>query len=242
MAIRTFLTLVAIAALTACGGGGSSTPSAPAATGSAEGFYSGTTSNGWGVDIAILESGDTWGIYYTPTAIYGALSGSTTWTATTLSGSGSDFYFPNRSLTPGTYSGTYTPKQSIRVTTSGGVTATATYASLYDAPASLGAVAGTYSGQGITRTSAVTTQSITISTAGAISGGIVGCSLSGTATPRASGKGVFNVTVTLTGNLCAAGNGSTMQGVAVYDPASRRLVTMGLNPAKTDGFFYVGTR
>jgi hypothetical protein len=227
MAIRTFLTLVAIAALTACGGGGSSTPAAPAATGSAEGFYSGTTSNGWGVDIAILESGDTWGIYYTPTAIYGALSGSTTWTATTLSGSGSDFY---------------TPKQSIRVTTSGGVTANATYSSLYDSPASLGTLAGTYSGQGITRTSAVTSQSINISTAGAISGGIVGCSLSGTASPRASGKGVFNVTVTLAGSLCAAGSSSTMQGVAVYDPASRRLVTMGLNPAKTDGFFYVGTR
>lgn len=242
MALRIVLTLIFVVALSACGGGGSSSPSAPAATGSAEGFYTGTTSNGWGVDLAVLENGDTWGIYYTPTTIYGALNGSTTWTATSLSGSGSDFYFPTRTVTPGIYTGTYSPKQSIRVTTSGGVTATATYASLYDTPASLSTVAGVYSGQGLTRTSVVTAQSISIATTGAISGGIVGCSLSGSVSPRQSGKGVFNVSVTLTGTLCAAGSGVTMQGVAVYDPASRRLVTMGLNTAKTDGFFFVGTR
>lgn len=239
--------LTLCAALTACGGGGgggsATTPTTPAApTPTAEGFWTGTTSTGWLVDLAVLENGETWGLYYVGNVIYGALNGTTTWTASTISGSGSDFYFPTRTVSAGTYTGTYTSKASLRFTTNAGASGTAAYSTLYDTPASLSALAGTYSGSGLTATSPVTPQSITISASGAISGGITGCAVSGLAVPRGSGKGVFNLNVTLAGSLCAAGPNTSLTGIAVYDPSARKLTAMGLTSSKLDGFFFLGTK
>lgn len=61
-------------------------------------------------------------------------------------------------------------------------------------------------------------------------------------TPRASGKNIYNLQLTFTGNYCALGNGTTVNGVATYDSVSRQLVAMGLNNAKSDGLIYIGTR
>jgi hypothetical protein len=55
---------------------------------------------------------------------------------------------------------------------------------------------------------------VTISTAGAISGTSAGCLFTGTATPRASGKNIFNVSITFGAAPCALA-GQTATGIAI---------------------------
>lgn len=65
-----------------------------------------------------------------------------------------------------------------------------------------------------------------------------GCS--GTLTPRASGKNIFNLRMTFIGPNCALGNGATASGVAVYDNGA--LLAMGLLPSQTAGFIFTGRK
>ena len=228
--------------LAACGGGGDSAPvSAPPVT--AEGFWEGPASTGVSVALAVLENGETWGVYTSSGSIIGALYGNTTFVGTTLSGSGKDFNIPSRTVGSGTYSGTFVNKSSINVATSAGSTFSGIYRTAYDQPASLAAVAGTYSGTGVSGTSPVQTVSVAISSSGSITvPASLGCSAAGTATPRPSGKNIFDVTVTFTGSSCALGNGASTTGVAYYDATTRRVLVMAMNAAKSDGFIYVGQK
>jgi hypothetical protein len=193
------------------------------------------------VNLAILETGETWGIYTSGTSIVGALYGNTTSSGASLTGSGSDFNIPSRIVSSASYSGSYSPKTTIRVNTSGGVSFAGTYETDYDTPASLAAVAGTFSGQGVSGNSAVQAVSVTISPTGAVTvPASLGCSAAGSAVPRLSGKNILNVSITFSGSTCALGSGTTASGVAYYDAATRQLLVLALNSAKTDGFIYVG--
>lgn len=230
------------AILAACGGGGDSTAvAAPNVT--AEGFWEGAASTGVSVALAVLENGETWGFYTSGGSITGALYGNTISSGTTLSGTGKDFHISSRTVGSGTYSGTLVAKSSINVTTSSGSSFSGAYNSAYNQPASLVAVAGTFSGAGVSGSSPVQTVSVTISPSGSVTvPASLGCSAAGTATPRASGKNIFDVTVTFTGNTCALGNGASTTGVAYYDTTTRRLLVMAMNAAKSDGFIYVGLK
>lgn len=240
---HTVTRIAAIAAsvvLAACGGGGDG-GTTPGAT--AEGFWSGTTTNGWTVNLAILETGETWGVYASGGSIHGALYGNTISSGTSLTGSGSDFNIPDRTVTPGTYSGTYASKSNITVTTSLGVRFNGTYAPAYDQAASLATVAGTFSGTGVSGGSPVQATSVTISSSGAVSTPVSnGCSASGTAAPRPSGKNIFNVNITFSGTNCALGHGTNTTGIAYYDSATRQVVVTALNSARSDGFIYIGSK
>lgn len=239
--MKKFAALALASILAACGGGGSEGTSTPAAT--AEGFWEGSASTGVSVAVAVLENGETWGFYTSSGSIVGALYGNTSSSGTTLSGSGIDFNIPSRTVTAGTYSGTFAAKSSINVTTSTGVTFSGTYNPVYDQPASLAALAGSFSGQGVSGTSPVQTVSVTISSSGAISvPASLGCAATGTAAPRPSGKNIFDVTVTFMGSTCALGDGASATGVAYYDATTRRVLVMGMNAAKSDGFIYVGQK
>ena len=228
--------------LTGCsgGGGGNSTPapSAPAATTTAEGFWAGTSSTGYKVNLVILENGDTWGVYSSGGSIYGALHGMTNSSGTTLSGSGSDFYIPSQSVTPSTYTGTFADKSNISVTTSKGTSFTGTYDSSYDQPASLTSASGSFTGSTATGYSSSQTVTIGVSSFGVVSGTNGGCTTSGNATPRASGKNVFNVSLNFTGNCVIHGTSAT--GVAYYDAPNRTLLVMGLTSDQSDGFIFIG--
>ena len=63
-----------MALLAGCGGGGGSdpapAPAVPAASNTAEGFWSGRTSSGLFADVLILEDGSTWGVYPTSKAAW----------------------------------------------------------------------------------------------------------------------------------------------------------------------------
>ena len=240
--------LVAIglsAVLSACGGGGGdSAPAAatvPAIT--AEGFWEGPASTSVSVALAVLETGETWGVYTSGGSIVGALYGNTTSSGTTVSGSGKDFNIPSRTVGSGTYSGTFVAKNSINVTTSAGTSFSGAYKTAYDQPASLATITGTFSGVGVSGTSPVQPVSVTISPSGAITvPSSLGCSAAGTTTPRPSGKNILDVTVTFTGTSCALGNGASTTGIAYYDATTRRVLVMAMNAAKSDGFVYVGQK
>jgi hypothetical protein len=240
--MKQFAALGLTVLLAACGGGGDSSP-APAPTTTAEGFWGGTASTGVSVALAILENGETWGVYTSSGSIVGALYGNTTSSGTTLSGSGKDFNIPSRTVSSASYSGTFTAKSTMNVTTSAGGSFSGIYDTAYDQPASLAAVTGTFSGVGVSGTSPVQAVSVAISPPGAITvPASLGCSAAGTATPRPSGKNIFNVTVTFTGSNCALGNGASTSGVAYYDAATRRVLVMAMNAAKSDGFIYLGQK
>jgi len=213
---------------------------------SAEGFWVGSTANGHTVNLAILENGETWGLYGSGNTVAGAVYGVTTTSGTTLSGSGIGFNFVTRTVESGTFSGSVTTKGAINLNVSDGTRFSGNYDASYDQSTSLASLAGTYYGWGVTGTISPQTTQVTVSANGNIYSSFVSgnyyCVTSGNATPRASGKNVFNVQVSFSGNYCALGNGTVVTGVATYTAANRQLIMMGMNSAKSDGLIYIGTR
>lgn len=225
--------------LAACGGdGGSDSPK----TSLAEGFWVGEASTGVIVNLAVLENGESWGIYSDGVSSAGALYGNTkTSDGNRLSGSGLDFNITARSVTSASYTGTFEPKTSMNVTLSNGITFDAAYSDVYDQPASLAELAGSFSGWAATGTTYSPSITFTVDMQGKIAAPATdGCGGTGTATPRASGKNVFDISVTFQGATCALGNGTTVRGIAFYDTSTAEVVALALNGAKKDGFILVG--
>lgn len=241
--MKLLATVLASLTLVACGGGGGGDATA---TASAEGFWVGTTAKGSVVNLAILENGETWGLYGSSGSLTGAVYGNTSTNGTSLTGSGYGFDFVTRISGSGTYTGSVTTKGSISLNVSDGTKLTGTYDASYDQPASVASVAGTYAGWAVTGGIAPQATTVVVDANGNISSSVVSgnlsCTTSGKATPRASGKNVYNVQMTFTGNYCALGNGTVVNGVATYNAASHQLITMALNSAKSDGLIYLGTR
>lgn len=235
--IRVWFAMSTLALLAACGGGGGGGTNA-----SAEGFWGGTSSTGYNVQMVILENGETWGLYTSGSTLYGALYGNTTTTGNAVSGSGSDFNLLSRTVSPGTYSGSVSEKSTIYLA-AGSSSFNGTYGSTYDQPASLSAAAGVYTGEALTGSTAAQSITATLSANGALSiPATLGCAVSGTATPRATGKNIFNLSVTFNGSNCALGNGGTATGILYYDSVHRQILAMGMNPGKSDGFIAFGTK
>jgi len=209
-------------------------------------MWTGTTSTGYQANLVILENGETWGIYSSSNYVVGAVYGNTSSTSTALSGTGSLFNLVSRTVGNASYSGTYAVKSSISVSVSDGTKFTGAYSSLYDQAASLATLAGTYTGWAVTGGTAAQTTAVNIDANGSVSSSYVSgtyvCTTSGKATPRNTAKNVFNLQLSFSGNACALGNGSTVTGVATYDSAAKRLIAMGLNAAKSDGFIYLASR
>lgn len=242
---RTLGVICATLALAACGGGDETsltvTP-APKVEASAEGFWTGATSTGGNAALTILEDGQTWGIYTSPSdAIIGALYGNTITSGTSLAGSGSEFNFAARTVSASTYSGTFTDRAHISV--SGATSSSGTYQSAYDSAASLSTIAGSFNGEGVTGNSSVQTISLSVASDGTVSSpGSLGCSADGQVVPRPSGKNIFDVSVRFTGTFCTLGDGTTATGIGYYDTSTQKVLVMVMNSAKTDGFVYVGTK
>lgn len=237
----------AVVMLTACGGGGDgastpgTTPNAPQTSNTAEGLWSGTTSNGARFNAAILENGESWAVI---ARFDGRFIGAVNGTATSAGGSfsGSGLQFAANGISSGSLSGTYTAKSNFTVTLSDGTKATATYESSYDQAPSLATIAGTYSGYGTTM-KFEGYDSFTVGTDGSIrSGSASTCLTTGTLAPRASGKNVLTVSLVFSGPSCALGNGAATSGMAYYDAATRQLVALTLNNAKTDGLFILAAK
>lgn len=195
--MKRMTTLAAVCFLSACSGGGSdsatTTPSTPT-TASAEGFWVGTTANGSVVNLAILDGGETWGLYGTISALVGAVYGNTSVSGNALSGTGLGFIFVTRVSGSGLYTGSVTTKGTISMSVSDGTKLTGNYDASYDQPTSIANLAGTFTGLAVTGTIAPQTTTVIIDVNGnftsTYSSGIYSCTTTGKVTPRALGKNV----------------------------------------------------
>jgi len=235
-------------AAVACGGGygESNVSSLPQSTAtSAEGFWRGTTPTRRTVGGLVLDDGSYW-VFYTARGDPNLLAGLVQGTGTSHSGSfcssnTGDFNVEGVGILTATMRGTYVQKNSFNGTIAyrrGGTSSfTSTYNPDYERVPNVNVMVGSYSG----RLATSQTVTVTVSSAGTLSGHSTdGCTFTGSFSPRAKGN-VFNVAVTFGGGPC--GNGTdTVNGVAFYDAATRRLYSAALNNARTNGFIFVGMR
>lgn len=243
--MKKLLTVGVAMVLTACGGGGGENvaPVASTPVATAEGIWVGKNSNGVDLTLAVLENGETWGTASQNGIVFGAIYATTASGGTTLTGSGKNFDIATHTVAATSYTGTFAAKSTIQTANGTGTTYSGTYNPAYDETPSLALLAGNFSGQGVSGTSAVQTIPVTVSASGAISVPTTnGCGASGTTSPRPSGKNIFDVTVTFNGTSCALGNGTITKGIGFFNTTTKRLLVIALNPAKTDGFIYIGQK
>lgn len=248
MFAKSLLAIGVVAALSACGGGGgdsgtTATPVTPVVVNTAEGLWTGPASTGYTVNMAVLENGESWGVYTSGSTIYGALNGTANGTGTTFSGTGKDFNFLTGSVTAGALTGTVVQKSSISASTNTGGTVSLTYDTAYDQPASLATLAGSYTYTGRTGAYILASNTLVISGTGTFTLSAAGCTTTGSLAPRASGKNIFNFTASFVG-ACALPTGTSVTGIAYLDTttAPYRISALGLNAAKTDGIIVIGSK
>lgn len=210
---------------------------------SAEGFWVATTPGGVNVKWGILDGGETWGIYDLEGTILGAFHGNTRSSQGVLQGTGQSFDIPSRNIGATSFTGTYLPREAISITTLHGVSFSGRYVTTYEQPASPTALAGRFSGEGLSSRSPVQDMRLSVAASGALSmSSNEDCTASGTATPRPGGKNVFNVNLRFAGSACALGEGTTATGIAHLSVASGELFVLAMNEARTDGWLYLGVR
>jgi hypothetical protein len=239
------------AALAGCGGGGSDPP---AATASAQGAYSGSLSgspSNAAFSAIVLEDGQLWTLYGNSVGgsliVNGFIQGQ---------GSSSGGVFTASALrdfgtspsTVASVSVNYVAGASISGTLTElgvnlGINGTAIPAANfnYDAPASLPSIAGNWTLSSV----GGTILPLSIAATGAANGvSSTGCAVSGTFTPRPSGKNVFNLALTFGPSPCPLPGGSA-GGIAIYSTLSsgaHQLITAAVDPTRSFGNVAFGTR
>lgn len=247
--------ILTAAALTACGGGGGDSaplpPPPPPA--SAEGAYIGNLTNA-GVNAfqsVVLETGQYWMVYGNVVSGVFYINGLIQGSGVSNNGSFTSGDLRDFGATPaaaGTLTGTYTATPSFAGTLAvpggtvgfnGGAFATTVYN--YNTPALQASIAGAWT------LSSTTNDPINLAIAadGSFNGTTVaGCALTGTATPRPSGRNVYNVTVIYGGAPCTQA-GQTVTGIGVYStitPTNRQFMVALVNPGRTVGTVAIGSR
>ncbi|WP_310566050.1 hypothetical protein [Hydrogenophaga sp.] len=210
---------------------------------SAEGFWVATQPSGIHVKWAILDGGETWGIYEAQGTILGAFHGSTSSGNGALHGSGRAFDIPSNTVGASHHTGSYIARQAITLTTAFGAQVSGRYAPGYDRPARLTDLQGRYAGDALGSRGPVIGMALHVAGDGTfVMTSPEGCAASGTALPRPGGKAVFNVRLRFAGRACALGDGATASGIAHVSTASGELFVLAMNEAKTDGWLYLGSR
>ncbi len=242
---KNLIALAAAVALTACGGGGGDSDD-DASAGAAEGFWTGTTSNGYDYNLLVLEDGEFWAVYGRNGIAYGATQGNGSGNNTEFEGEGTDYFFAGGSVTDGTVNARVVPKTSIsgEVDAEGAspVTFSGTYEDSYDSPAMLSDLQGAWPISTISP-SGVESGNITFAANGSLTGTVSTCSFTGQATPRSTGKNVFNATVRFASSGCLY-NGQTLNGIMVVteNGALQTLTAAALRGNGEDGFLASGSR
>ena len=242
---RHVIGLALTALLTACGGGGGSSDAGttPATASPLAGGWEGTSSSGDGIQAMILEDGRIWAVSGTQASgvLFVNSLGRATLTTSGTAVSAGDLRahdLATGTSVTGTLTGTFTAGTSITATvTAGGASATmrlapaAAAAYHYDTAATLTAVAGSWPGFFSNDTGTVVvsaTGSFTTTTAS-------GCTVSGAITPRASGKNVYDVTVSFGTAACGVPVGTTGAGNAIITNLTGGTRQLAVAVASSDG-------
>lgn len=238
--IRAAIAAITVTTLTACGGGGGddAAPAQPAPPTSTipmpEGLFGGTTTAPSEFQMLVLEDGGFWAVYGTQAGPAGFVQGTITGTpAVMLAADAKDF--GASPATPAnvrdlTYSnlanGGYSLGGSLtsfgqRVVFNGESFQSLAYD--YSQPASLSAISGGWALQ----TTLGEDVLLSILPSGAISarGAGSGCTMAGNVQPRASGKNVFNVSLTFGPAPCAL-PGQSAHGVVIAYPLNGNRTQM----------------
>ena len=249
--------LILALALSACGGGSRNTT---AVNQDPQGFWVGTTTSGYDLAAVVLENGDYYSLYSQNNIVVGANYGRLAVTGNNFTGSLNNIYITGNQFNSGTISGSFTPKSTLQGTSEhlGSKVGlfTTTYRTIYDTPATLSAIAGTYTGP-IYRT--VGTANISISKSGSVSGYTIGpesslqkCIITGNVLPRASGKNVYDLTMVWSNNpdlnaprCCLPGSttcatNTPRTGISVVEGIY--FYSAWVNAARTSGFLWRGRK
>ncbi|MEO8485085.1 MAG: hypothetical protein ABI585_01990 [Betaproteobacteria bacterium] len=205
----------------------------------AEGFWVGTTNTGRTLVVVVLDDASFAAIYTHPGQPFvfaGAIQGSSTSVnGVFTSVDAKDFSFAAHAVGPGSVQADYVPKDTMsgsETGISGTETFTVDYDDTYDQPATLAALAGSYTGS-LSSVGGQQLATMTIAAGGAVTGGTAsGCTFAGTAAPRGS-VNLYNVGVTFGGGTCPLA-GATVTLIGYYAPSLHRAVIAGPNVGRTD--------
>lgn len=241
--------------VSACGGSGNGLASPATTVDRPEGIYGGTLSGSASPDfrMLVLENGEVWSLYGTEAApgytVGGLVQGNLTVSGTTFFASDMRDYGA-APATSGTAAGTF--NKTVGTITgnvvAGGVTVSFSGAPIagslydYDTPASLASFTGGWT----LNTLDGDTVALNVDGAGGITATTaLGCNFSGTATPRASGKNVFDISVTFGAAPCVLA-GQNASGIALAYPiaggAQTQLLVALQNSTRLAGQAAYGVR
>ncbi len=241
-----FLTVAATAALSACGGGGGDGDADNEVAVTAEGVYEGSLGAAVTGQYAsiVLENGESWALYsFTGGAGFLQARGTSRGGSYTASdvldygtappsvGSVSASY----SASAGTLQGQYVFGQNVVPFTA----SRPTQGYRYDTPANLANVTGSWA----FASSADQSMRLQVAADGTLSGtGLAGCTLSGSLTPRPSGKNVFNAVLRF-GPACAQPDlAASGVAIVIVEDGQPALIVMGQSADRMVGTIAVGTR
>lgn len=243
--IRRLGALSLTALVAACGGGGGDSATVPvvAVASPLAGAWEGTSSSGDGLQAMILEDGRMWVVDGTQVSgtlfVSGLTRGTLTTNGTAVSAADLRMHdLGTGAVASGTLSGTFTAGTRITATvTAGAASATvqlapaaaATYN--YDTAATLAAVAGNWPGffSNDTGTVVVAANGSFTSTTSS------GCSVSGTVLPRASGKNVYDVSVSFGTAACNVPVGTSAAGNAIITNLTGGVRQLAIAVSTSDG-------
>lgn len=237
------ISVVCSVALVACGGGGSSSATSATTPGQAQGVYTGSFAsvavNPGKFSTVILDNDEYWTLYGREGSngqllVYGLVQGQGSASSGSFTSSNLKDYYYDGTTANGTLNASYQVGATFNGTVSaagqsvsfaGAVPTAGSSTYSYNVAATVSSISGSWAG---TNMSGVTSD-YTISSNGTFAGtNQYGCSFSGTVTPRASGKNVFDVSLTNnTSPACGAASGLTGRGIALttlLGNGSRQLI------------------
>lgn len=217
--------LVSSSVLVACGGGGgggSASAPAPVTNVSATGLWQGITSpSGYTLDLIVMPDNRLYTVFGTvisggALAVVGADFGTASVSGSTVTGSFTEYLYNNTKYT-GTTSGTVTANTSITGNSlfSNGVSGSYAVSPLssnvynFNTPAVLSNIVGSWNGVLLNGISS----SLSVSSAGVITGSASSCHFAGVITPDSSGINVY--TTSITSGVGCSSPGAVQTGITV---------------------------
>lgn len=244
------------ALMTACGGSGEESTTAPNGVPetlaiSAEGRWTGKV----GADtlaVNVLENGEIWGFYARNTGVARNLYGRVTTEGSSLKGTLTDVNLRNGEPNSFDFTGKITPNASLDLTMLQEKSISLQYDARYEQAADAASLVGDYQGKSFhvrSRTQAEGSGRSTFSSVSSHSAALnvsnsgeavfslsSQCSMTGTLRPRPSGKNIFDASMTYQGSACPEDDGTPTHGIAMFVSDTNTLLVQTLNEGKTAGF------